>query len=398
MLIKFSDLPDDIIYVLGKSLKEEGIADVYTLMLLVLTRIRCQNLAYITTTISHTDPLSWDEKTSFLQLRNLRGLSVVIKTSQDNPHDAISEPPLFLSRFPSSFWEMIHPSRSPKLRSLTFESDKLRSFDFNPLFKLKLPSLRVLAIGAFVFSDFSCTDLVSFLAFTRKMEHLEISPVARIPWQDIHFDQLQHYGGNAYSVMAGAAHWSSLRALDISSLPLSFVRMTNFVQKSSRLPLLKFLKLRVTSEDTICLPSCPRICGDSDPSLDLVPALACCYPGLEELHMISSVGSILPWDSILVSLRRFRNLRRFHLSQVPPRLGGSTLQTAVAALFSNNKIEQVVVSRSVGPWQRVCDYKIDEKVIVGYLNRQSQIVTVHRINYRDSEYVSSSKFLLSWTV
>lgn len=35
MLIKFSDLPDDIIYVLGKSLKEEGTADVYTLMLLV---------------------------------------------------------------------------------------------------------------------------------------------------------------------------------------------------------------------------------------------------------------------------------------------------------------------------------------------------------------------------
>lgn len=35
MLINFSDLPDDIIYVLGKSLKEEGTADVYTLMLLV---------------------------------------------------------------------------------------------------------------------------------------------------------------------------------------------------------------------------------------------------------------------------------------------------------------------------------------------------------------------------
>jgi hypothetical protein len=323
----------------------------------------------------------------------------------------IELPPQFLSRFPPSFWEILDPSRSPKLRRLNFESDKLRSFDFNPLFKLKLPSLQVLAIGTFIFSDFTPTDLVSFLTSSSKLQHLEISQSARIPWQDINLNQLRHYGGNVFTIMAGAAHWPSLRALDISSFPLSFVRMTNFVRKSSKLPLLKFLKLRVTSEDN--LPFRSEICKDSDPALELIPALACCYSGLEELHMINSVGSTLPWvsqsaiimarvtclidhvkDSILLSLARFRDLERFHLSQTPSLFNRSTLQFAWSALCSNHKLEQVVVCRSAGPWLRTCDYKIDEKVTVRPL-RLSNTATVHRINYQDNEYVSSSRSIVS---
>lgn len=98
---------------------------------------------------------------------------------------------------------------------------------------------------------------------------------------------------------------------------------------------------------------------------------------------------------MLLSLGLFSDLTNFHLTQVPPRFGGSALQTATAALTANSNIEQVTVQRSVGPWYQTLDCKIGEKVVLRYISRHPPIVTVHHTIYEnDGARISSSRMLV----
>ncbi|KAF9446609.1 hypothetical protein P691DRAFT_776735 [Macrolepiota fuliginosa MF-IS2] len=353
-------------------------------------RQECPELGFISTAISQQDPYSWGDTTDFLKLEGLQGFSVKIKDSPDS-----TKPPQYLSAFPPAFWDMIHPCRSPKLRLLSFESDLLRSFNFNLLFTMCLPSLLALTIAGFVFIDFAASDFITFTQSAPSLQHLQISPVGRIPWHKINLSHIRHYGGNIYSVLTGAADWPSLQSLDISCFPLSIERMSNFLRKSSVLPSLKSLKLRLTSEDLISTSSNSNFYGDGDPAFFLLPAMARCYPTLKDLDLVSSSGSTVPWESMFLSLGDLPMLTNFYLTQVPPRFGGCILETATAALTANPNIEQVRVRRSTGPWHQTLDCKIGEKVYLRYISRQPPIVTVHHINYvGDEPRVSSSRLLV----
>lgn len=350
----------------------------------------CSTLEYISVSISHQDPLFWDDTTSFLKVRDLRGLSVKIKGSSDASSNS-----RYLSKFPQSFWDMIHPSRSPRLHHLSFDTDILRSFNFNPLFALRLPSLNRLTVGSFVFSDFATRDLVEFLHSARSLEHLEIAPVARIPWAEIDFPNIQHYGGNIFSIFTGATHWSTLTSLDISCFALSFERMTAFLRRTSQLSSLTTFTFRVTSEDVHSAHPNSNFFGDGgDPALGLLPALACCFPNLQSLNMINSSGSTLPWESILVSLKEFTSLNSLHLTQVPPRFGGDIFLLAKAALAANACLHNITVQRSLGPWFNTSDCVIGEKVVLRYFShRPSEVVSQH-MDYRNEE-LGVSRFRFS---
>ncbi|KAJ3565055.1 hypothetical protein NP233_g7884 [Leucocoprinus birnbaumii] len=375
----------------------------------------CLELKDISTSISQEDPLSWDENTSvshslrleslrrrlifleFLKLRDLRRLSVKIKKSS-----AANELPnsRYLSKFPPLFWSIIHPSCSPRLENLSFETDVLRSFNFNALFALELPTLRRLTIGSFVFSDFAARNLVEFLQSAHSIEHLDLAPVARIPWTEISFPGIHHYGGNIFSIFTGATHWPTLASLDISCFPLSFERTTAFLRRSSKLPSLICFKLRVTSEDGNAMQTNSSFFGGcDDAALSLLPALSRCYPNLQSLHILSSAGSTLPWKPILLSLREFLHLSFLDLTQVPPRIGDEISSLAKIALSANKNLSRVRIQRSLSTWFNISDCIIGEKVEMRCIGCKPIEVASQYIDYRSEvPKISRTRFPLKEAV
>lgn len=203
-----------------------------------------------------------------------------------------SVPPRYLDTFPPSFWDIIR--RSPKLQQLGFEGDLLRSFDFTALFTMNLPSLKMLTIGATLFTDDSA-DLLAFLRSAPALKSLDLSSFTRISWDCVRFPQITHYGGNIHSVLAGGTHWRSLQSLDVSCFPVSFATATRLFQRASKLPSLTSLKLRLTFEDPIVAYHDFNFFGDEDVKHNLLPALAHHYPNLTDLEVISSTGNTLSW-------------------------------------------------------------------------------------------------------
>lgn len=159
---------------------------------------------------------------------------------------------------------------------------------------MNLPSLKILTIGATLFTDDSA-NLLAFLRSAPALKSLDLSSFTRIPWDCVRFPQITHYGGNIHSVLAGGTHWQSLQSLDVSCFPVSFTTATRLFQRASRLPSLTSLKIRLTFEDPIVASHHFNFFGDEDIKHNLLPALAYHYPNLTDLEMISSTGNTLPW-------------------------------------------------------------------------------------------------------
>ncbi len=157
---------------------------------------------------------------------------------------------------------------------------------------MNLPYLKTLTINANLFTDDS-TDLLAFLRSAPTLKSLDRSSFNRIPWDDVQFPHITHYGGNIHSVIAGGAHWCNLQGLDVSFFPIPLGTAAGLFQGSPKLPSLTSLKLRLTSEDPAVAYNDPNFFGNVDVKLDLFSTLAHHYPNLTDLEMINSIGDAL---------------------------------------------------------------------------------------------------------